>query len=100
MVFSFSLAILIASRSIPRELAFAIFVGSASLNGPPAAAFTSGLHSAFYASMGLMVVAALFSVTRAARSPRGTEAPVALDSGQSVTTGADHEPIPRSVKKT
>jgi len=70
MVFSFSLAILIASRSISRTLAFAIFVGSASLHGRLASAFTSGLHAAFYASMGLMVVAALLSATRASRGVR------------------------------
>jgi EmrB/QacA subfamily drug resistance transporter len=66
MVFSYSMAILIASRSIPRHLAFAIFVGSTSLHGKLASAFTSGLHSAFYASMGLMAVAALLSATRGA----------------------------------
>ncbi|HET9082109.1 MAG TPA: MFS transporter [Trebonia sp.] len=65
MVFSFSLAILIASRSISRDLAFAIFVGSAGLHGTLSQAFTSGLHAAFYASMGLMAVAAAFSATRA-----------------------------------
>ncbi|MGB8877518.1 MAG: hypothetical protein WCD11_14425 [Solirubrobacteraceae bacterium] len=70
MVFSFSLAILIASRSISRTLAFAIFVGSTSLHGPLAVAFTSGLHAAFYASMGLMVIAALLSLTRAGRGMR------------------------------
>jgi len=65
MVFSFSMAILIASRSISRRLAFAIFVGSTSLRRANADAFTSGLHAAFYASMGLMVVAAALSATRA-----------------------------------
>jgi hypothetical protein len=70
-VFSFSLAILIASRSISRSLAFAIFVGSTSLHGRLASAFTSGLHAAFYASMGLMVIAALLSATRASRRMRG-----------------------------
>ena len=58
MVFSFAVAILIASRSISRGLAFAIFVGSTSLHGALADAFTSGLHAAFYASMGLMALAA------------------------------------------
>ncbi len=67
MVFSFSMAILIASRTIPRGLAFAIFVGSAELHGTLAAAFTSGLHSAFYASMSLMAIAAILSATRALR---------------------------------
>lgn len=67
MVFSFSMAILIASRSISRGLAFAIFVGSTSLHGRLAAAFTAGLHAAFYASMALMAVAAVCSATRGAR---------------------------------
>jgi EmrB/QacA subfamily drug resistance transporter len=65
MVFSFAVAILIASRSISRGLAFAIFVGSTSLHGALAAAFTSGLHAAFYASMGFMVLAAVLSALRA-----------------------------------
>jgi EmrB/QacA subfamily drug resistance transporter len=64
MVFSFAVAILIASRSISRGLAFAIFVGSTSLHGALAVAFTSGLHSAFYASMGFMVLAAALSALR------------------------------------
>jgi hypothetical protein len=64
MVFSFSMAIVLASRSIPRQLAFAIFVGSTSLHGQLAAAFASGLHSAFYGSMVLMAVAAILSASR------------------------------------
>ncbi len=66
MVFSFSLAILVASRSISRNLAFAIFVGTAKLTGPVARAFTTGLHAAFYASMVLMIIAALLSASRLA----------------------------------
>jgi len=65
MVFSFSTAILIASRSISRGLAFAIFVGSRSLHGDLAVAFTTGLHAAFYTSMGFMVLAAALSAIRA-----------------------------------
>jgi EmrB/QacA subfamily drug resistance transporter len=61
MVFSFSMAILIAAHSIPRGLAFAIFVGTAKLHGHLAAAFTTGLHAAFYASVGFLVLAALCS---------------------------------------
>ncbi len=67
MVFSFSMAILVASRSISRHLAFAIFVGSTSLRSSHAETFTSGLHAAFYSSMGLMALAALLSATRATR---------------------------------
>jgi len=61
MVFSFSMAILVASRSISRSLAFAIFVGTAKLHGALASAFTTGLHAAFLASAVVMIVAAGFS---------------------------------------
>jgi hypothetical protein len=64
MVFSFAVAILVASRSISRGLAFAIFVGTTTLHGELAAAFTTGLHAAFYASVAFMVIAAVLSATR------------------------------------
>jgi MFS family permease len=64
MVFSFTTAILIASHSISRGLAFAIFVGTTTLHGHIAAAFTTGLHAAFYAMTGFMVVAAILSAVR------------------------------------
>ena len=67
MVFSFSVSILISSRSIPKHLAFAIFVGTTSLHGHLAEAFTTGLHSAFYASTAFMALAAGLSATRSAR---------------------------------
>jgi EmrB/QacA subfamily drug resistance transporter len=63
-VFSFSVAILVASRSISRELAFQIFVGTTTLHGPAATAFTTGLHAAFYESVGFMVLAAILSALR------------------------------------
>jgi EmrB/QacA subfamily drug resistance transporter len=64
MVFSFAVAILVASRSVSRQVAFAIFVGTASLHGPLAREFSSGLHSAFYFSVGFMVIAAILSAVR------------------------------------
>lgn len=64
MVFSFAVAILVASRSISRGLAFAIFVGTTTLHGQVAVAFTTGLHAAFYASVIFMAVAAVLSATR------------------------------------
>jgi EmrB/QacA subfamily drug resistance transporter len=64
MVFSFAVAILVASRSISRGLAFAIFVGTTTLHGALAVAFTTGLHAAFYASVAFMVIAAVLSATR------------------------------------
>jgi MFS family permease len=64
MVFSFAVAILVASRSISRQLAFAIFVGTTSLHGQVASAFTTGLHAAFYDSVAFMAIAAILSGLR------------------------------------
>ena len=64
MVFSFSVAILVASRSITKHLAFAIFVGTTSIHGKLASAFTEVLHAAFYVSMAFMAIAAILSVIR------------------------------------
>jgi EmrB/QacA subfamily drug resistance transporter len=65
MVFSFALAILVASESITKAKAFSIFVGTSSLNASTAAAFTDGIHSAFYSSTVLMAAAAILSASRA-----------------------------------
>ena len=43
-------------------------MGSTSLHGTVADAFTSGLHAAFYASMGFMALAAALSALRAGSS--------------------------------
>ena len=65
MVFSFALAILVASATITKHEAFAIFVGTTTLRPSVAGPFTDGIHAAFYSSTSLMVVAALLSVSRA-----------------------------------
>ncbi len=64
MVFSFSIAIVIASSAISKHLAFAIFVGTTNLNGQLAQVFTDGLHKAFYSLTAVMAVAALLSAYR------------------------------------
>ena len=64
MVFSFSIAIVIASSAISKHLAFAIFVGTTNLSGQLAQVFTSGLHKAFYSLTIVMVIAALLSAYR------------------------------------
>jgi EmrB/QacA subfamily drug resistance transporter len=69
MVFSFSVAILIAALSISRRLAFAIFVGTSTLHPALAQAFTRGIHAAFYSSIGFMLLAAVLSATRVRHSP-------------------------------
>ena len=77
MVFSFAVAILVAARSIPRGLAFAIFVGTTHLSDHLAGAFTTGLHSAFLSSVGFMLLAALLSATRILHRRKETTTPVA-----------------------
>jgi hypothetical protein len=64
MVFSFAVAILVSARSIPRRLAFAIFVGTTHLSHHLASTFTTGLHAAFVSSAGIMALAAVLSATR------------------------------------
>ncbi|MFD9890275.1 MFS transporter [Amycolatopsis sp. NPDC059027] len=64
MVFSFTTAIVVASYAIPRDLAFAIFVGTTRLHGELATTFTKGLSAAFYAMMGIMALAAVCSAVR------------------------------------
>ncbi|TYK53166.1 MFS transporter [Actinomadura decatromicini] len=65
-VFSFPLAIMSASRSIPRDLVIAIFVGSSGLDGAAADAFTDALGPTFYVLMGIMILAMLASLIRLA----------------------------------
>ncbi|MHB1502964.1 MAG: MFS transporter [Acidimicrobiales bacterium] len=64
MVFSFSVAILVAAHSLSRHVAFAIFVGTTTLHPALAADFSRGIHAAFYASMGFMALAAVLSALR------------------------------------
>ncbi|MFI9321653.1 hypothetical protein ACIGXI_17985 [Kitasatospora aureofaciens] len=64
MVFSFTVAILVAAHAMPRGTAFAVFVGTTSLHGADAQAFTSGLSTAFYTLTGIMVLAAALSAVR------------------------------------
>jgi len=77
MVFSFALAIVAASETITKHEAFAIFVGTSVLSRSTAAAFTDGIHSAFYSSTVLMVVAAILSASRAHRSDQALTRPFA-----------------------
>jgi len=75
MVSSFAIALLIASLSIPRQLAFEIFLGVGQVTGTLSQAFTDGMHSALMGSISLLVVALLLSVLR------GKEARTAANGG-------------------
>ncbi|MDA8065434.1 MAG: MFS transporter [Thermaerobacter sp.] len=64
MVLSFAAAMLVSATSIPRQVAFAIFVGTTTLRGSYMQGFTRGIHAAFYLSILLMLIAAVFSALR------------------------------------
>jgi MFS family permease len=64
MVSSFAVALLIASLSVPRQLAFAVFLGVGRISGSLSLAFIEGTHSALMASVLLLAVALLLSVLR------------------------------------
>jgi EmrB/QacA subfamily drug resistance transporter len=64
MVSSFAVALLVSSLSIPRQLAFEIFLGTGGINGNLSLAFIDGIHSALMASISLLAVAVLLSVLR------------------------------------
>ncbi len=64
MVVSFAVALLIASLSIPRQLAFAIFLGVSGIHGQLSSAFIQGIHVALIASISLIVVAIVLSILR------------------------------------
>jgi len=74
MVTSFAVALLIASTAIPRQAAFAIFVGTTRLSAALASAFVHGLHAALGGSIVFLVLALVLSLLRG-RESRGTTAP-------------------------
>jgi predicted MFS family arabinose efflux permease len=78
MVFSFGLAIVVAAQTITKHEALAIFVGTDTLTRATAAAFTDGIHAAFYGSMSLLVVAAVLSATRNHSKAPADAAPIEM----------------------
>ncbi len=78
MLSSFSLALLIASLSIPRAYAFQIFVGAGKIDGQLSSAYIAGMHTALLSSIALLLVAIILSILRgkesrnAPRIPQGT----------------------------
>jgi EmrB/QacA subfamily drug resistance transporter len=71
MVSSFAVALLIASLSIPRQLAFAIFLGVGQITGSLSLAFIDGMHSALFASVSLLAVALVLSILRGREARTG-----------------------------
>jgi EmrB/QacA subfamily drug resistance transporter len=61
---SYTIAISVASVTVSREVAFEVFLGTSNLIGGVAASFLVGLKSAFYVSLGILIIALVFSALR------------------------------------
>ncbi|AHC52106.1 major facilitator transporter [Sulfolobus acidocaldarius SUSAZ] len=61
---SYVIVLSVASVTIPREVAFEVFLGTTNLIGGVASSFLIGLKSAFYVSIGILVVALILSALR------------------------------------
>ena len=64
LVGSYVLAISVAAASIPRQLAFQVFIGTNTLSGGLSQAFISGIDNAFYASIATLIIAGILSFIR------------------------------------
>jgi EmrB/QacA subfamily drug resistance transporter len=64
LVGSYVLAISVAAASIPRQVAFEVFIGTKSLAGNVSQAFIYGIDHAFYASIAILVIAGILSFIR------------------------------------
>lgn len=73
MIFSFSLALVVASHAISARLAFAIFIGTAALTPATGEAFLSGIHAAFLASVAALLLAGVLSALRGRPSSAAAE---------------------------
>ena len=64
LVGSYVLAISVAAASIPRQVAFEVFIGTTNLTGGVSQAFISGIDHAFYASIAILAIASVLSYIR------------------------------------
>ncbi len=64
LVGSYVLAISVAAASIPRQVAFEVFIGTSDLAGGVSQAFLGGIHNAFYASVLILIIAGILSYSR------------------------------------
>ncbi len=67
MLLSFVLTLTIASASIPRYVAYEVFLGTTNIRGPVAVQFWSGIHVALLGSAAILVVAAIMAWEGGAR---------------------------------
>jgi len=64
---SFVIAITVASASIPRDVAFQVFIGTTSLRGGVSEEFLRGIDASLMASIAIMGIALLLSWMRSKR---------------------------------
>ncbi len=64
MMGSFIIVMIVAAASIPRSVAFEIFVGTSKIIGGVAGGFVGGMHAAFVAMIALLIIAGITSLTR------------------------------------
>ncbi|MEM4045534.1 MAG: MFS transporter, partial [Fervidicoccaceae archaeon] len=72
MLLSYVLAISVSSLSIPRQLAFQIFMGTSSIIGGLATGFMMGMKAAFGVSMAVLAASMILSALRG-KEMRGSE---------------------------
>ena len=61
---SFLVSISVAAASIPRDVAFQVFIGTTNLVGGVSEAFITGIHSALVVSLAILAIAAGMSWVR------------------------------------
>ena len=69
---SFVLAISVAAASIPRQVAFEVFIGTTNLTGGVTKEFIAGIDHAFYVSLGNLFLAGVLSFIRGRESRKET----------------------------
>ncbi|MFZ1022906.1 MAG: hypothetical protein WAN87_02070, partial [Thermoplasmata archaeon] len=82
---SFVIALTIASASVPRYVAYEVFLGTTNLVGGIGQQFLTGLHVALYGSAMLLIAAAILSWSRGqdrATTPLPTATPQMADSSK------------------
>jgi hypothetical protein len=72
---SYVLVISVAAASIPRKIAFEVFIGTKTLSGVVSQAFISGIDHAFYASITILVIAGILSFIRGREERKQTQTP-------------------------
>lgn len=67
-LFSYVIAISIAALSVPRYVAFEVFLGVTKLQGGVSAKFLTGIHAALIASFAILITAGLSSLIKSRKS--------------------------------